>query len=97
MMAKWKQQAYGQKRPDIRNQEPPIGTQKAPIEERSRFWPDDKPVPETFRRHTVYPCPECRRVRLDNGGQAVVVRCLSDEFAYLTCRGCGHQWKLEIK
>jgi len=76
-----------ERKPDIFGlsvQEPPIEVQELDVQERSRFWPDSKPIPETFRRGSgvAYPCmnPEpgyCgdkpHRVWLDNGGRAVEV------------------------
>lgn len=60
-----------------------------------RYWPVEKPLPTAYHR-PPQPCPECRRVLLDNGGRAVKVAQTWGGFAYLACQGCGHRWKWRI-
>lgn len=71
-----------------------------------RFWPPERPLPTLYaRRKPPVPCPNCRRLLLDNLAQAVI--CLSlatpravngeiskKTFAYLKCKACGHNFKL---
>lgn len=80
----------------IQSQSPPIQTQQAPIETTEpdrRFWPEGKPMPEYYERPRV-PCPECRRVALDSGSQAVALEQSGKDMVYLRCRSCGHRWKM---
>lgn len=57
-----------------------------------RFWPEDKPMPETYDRRRPPPCPACRRVRLDDLGQAVARRAEERGTAYLHCKACGAEF-----
>lgn len=59
-----------------------------------RFWPDAKPLPETYYRRQTLPCPSCRRVLTDSNSCAAVVQGSTKEVAYLRCKVCGHTWKL---
>lgn len=78
-------------------------TQGRPILDRygqdRRFWPADRPMPDGYRkvRRGLQPCPRCRRVLTDDGGQAVVCRSSRDHMVFLRCRVCSAQWQLPVK
>jgi ribosome modulation factor len=76
--------------PEVRVQEPfvqsPPGT----------FLPADAPMPDTYRRRGPIPCERCRALLLPGLTQAVVVSSISDDFAYLWCRGCGLRFKRRL-
>ncbi len=75
--------------------DPPIQQQEAPLSERgARFWPDGEPMPTAFKRQALQPCPECRRVLMDDGGRAVAVASSAKDMAYFRCKVCGARWKL---
>jgi len=62
-------------------------------------WPKDKPLPThkvTHRREPM-PCPKCRRIRLDDGGQATVATTTEKLIAWFRCRACGHRFCMPIK
>ena len=79
--------------------EPPVSHQEAPIETREdvRFWPADRPMPDTYHRQQRQPCPECKRVHLENLSQAVIVTSIRDEIAYLLCRHCRHRGTVAVR
>lgn len=86
--------------------EPPYQIQEPPVEERQppeskrleQFWPAGEPLPQAWSRERRYqPCPECRRVRMDGGGQAVILRATDKDVVYLRCKACGHQWKMVVQ
>lgn len=92
----------------IKYQEPPVITPEVSIQTRETpspqktgnkngryHWPEGKPMPDTYSKN-IQPCPNCRRVLLDNMGQAVVLRSTRDGLAYFRCRACGHRWKLQV-
>ena len=83
------------KLPRIYRQELPIEAQHLPIEERKsdEFWPEEKPMPDTYLQHRL-PCPNCRRLRLTDGGRAARCKAIAHGVAYLRCAACGHEWKL---
>lgn len=81
--------------PAVQHHEPPIQAQEPPIEGRVKFWPNGMPMPETYGRRRV-PCPNCRRVFMDGGGQAVLCQSTSGGVAYLRCRVCGYHFKMEV-
>lgn len=60
-------------------------------------WPEKKPLPRVYRRGKITPCEKCRRLRLDDFGQAVVVmssRAYAHYYLYyLRCKSCGHRFK----
>jgi hypothetical protein len=61
-----------------------------------RFWPAGEPLPARYVRvqRQTLPCPECRRVLLDTGSQAVAVTSAPKSVTWFRCRACGHRWKL---
>lgn len=65
-----------------------------PQEQDRRYWPEDKPMPDSYRRRALYPCPECSRVLLDTLGVAVEVRSIQNGVAYMRCKSCGHRFKM---
>ena len=93
----------GPRYPGIEHQEPPVEHEDVEIEssvpERDdRYvWPDGKPLPATYLKLRPLPCPKCRRVRMDDMGQAVSTRAVNTGVAYLRCRICEHTWKLPIE
>ena len=64
-----------------------------------RFWPAGVPLPTEYRkaRRNTLPCPKCRRVLLDDGGQAVVCTSSGSGVAFFRCKACGERWKLGVK
>ncbi|HUW31238.1 MAG TPA: hypothetical protein VM223_06465 [Planctomycetota bacterium] len=64
-----------------------------------RFWPKDKPMPAAFRkvRREFLPCKRCRRILLDDGGQAVIVTSSGDKLVALRCRSCNHTFQLPVE
>jgi hypothetical protein len=61
------------------------------------FWPEGKPFPRTYQKRPQVPCPQCRRILLDDLGQAVVCKCTANGKAYLECRGCGNRFELALE
>jgi len=69
--------------------------QDPPLDDR-RYWPHDMPLPEVYQRQRI-PCPECRRLHLDDGWtQAVVAMSVRSDLAYFRCRGCEHRFKMVV-
>lgn len=66
---------------------------------KTRFWPDDKPLPKEVVQQGVLPCPKCRRTRLDDLSQAVVctVTLPRQRIKHFRCKACGERWKLPVK
>jgi len=62
----------------------------------SRLWPEGDTLPTTYQPRPKLPCPHCRRVLMDNGGQAVVAASVGQETAFLRCKSCGHRWQLPV-
>lgn len=60
------------------------------------FWPAGEPLPTELvaSRANMQPCPKCRRVLLDNGGQAVRVTSRPKGLRWFKCISCGETWKL---
>lgn len=61
------------------------------------LWPEKEPMPTYYRKPRALPCPSCRRVRLDCGGQACVTQRVGVGLAYLRCRQCSHRWSLPVE
>jgi hypothetical protein len=74
----------------------PGGAQARPLHP-SAVWPADKPLPTTYPRRRSTPCQLCRRLLTDHGGQAVTVRAIAGDVAYLSCRHCGEDFKLPVE
>ena len=84
--------------PPVTVQEPAMQTPAPPaISTPGNFWPEGKALPEVYRKPEPFPCLECRRVRLEGGARAVILLQTWQGFAYLECRGCGHQRKVRIE
>jgi len=87
--------------PEITQPEPPsLSTRAAlsppPAPSGRCFWPADKPLPTEYvrvQRRTI-PCPNCRRVLLDTGSQAVALTSAPQNVTWFRCRSCGHRWKM---
>lgn len=79
-----------------------VAVARVPVTESQRpriYWPEDKPMPDYYGRpkeRRLFPCPNCRRVLLDNLSQAVICRQTTDDFAYMRCKACGHKWKMAL-
>ena len=43
------------------------------------------------------PCPNCRRVRLDNLGQAVICTHAGDTLAFFRCKACDHRFQMPVR
>lgn len=64
------------------------------------YWPEHEPLPVVWmkaRRQRLLPCPKCKRVTLDNMGQAAACTHSGNGLAYFRCRACGHRWKLSVQ
>ena len=95
-MSRQQQQNQQRAAQRIQSQQPPIQAPGQVIETREpdrRFWPEGKPMPEYYERPRQ-PCPECKRVALDDGGQAVALAQSGKDVVYLRCKSCGHRWKM---
>lgn len=65
------------------------------IEERSTPASDETPR-EVYVRRRPMSCPRCSLTRLPTGNQAISVRSIVRDVAYLRCRSCGYQWSLPV-
>ena len=87
-------------KPPIENQTPAV-TPGVPDELTGdrRFWPPDKPMPGFWpkTRRILNPCPACKRILLDNGGQASICTSSGNDVAFFKCKACGHNWQLGIR
>lgn len=95
--------------PNVEAQEPQIQTpvavvvdlereidkQDMPLEDR-RFWPSNKPMPQTYKKRRQLPCPKCHRVLLDHGGQAAVCSHSGEDIAWFVCRACEYRWAMAV-
>ena len=73
---------------------PPLSERDGPL----RFWPLDVALPAGYvksHRRRV-PCRGCRRLFMDDGGQAVVCTHSRDEIAYFRCKECGHRFSMPV-
>lgn len=61
------------------------------------FWPEGEKLPRSHRRATRQPCRKCRRIFMDNGGQAVVLRQSTDKLADFRCKVCGETFSLPVE
>ena len=92
--------------PDLEVHTPPVVSQVQPVETVDvvtdsftlRFWPGDVAMPRTYKRRRPLPCPYCRRVRFDNGRQAVKVASGGPGGAcvYLECMACNKRWSAPV-
>lgn len=62
----------------------------------AHYWPDDKPLPTSVVKPRPVPCPACRRVRLDTGSPAAIVRTYKGGVCYMRCRACEHRFKMAV-
>ena len=79
---------------------PPIEQQETPplAERVPRSWPLEATLPRTYIKRRLLPCVRCRRILLDDGGQAVATTGIPrGDVAYLRCRGCGARWSLPVE
>lgn len=81
--------------------EPEIRTQTVQIQTRTpessrAFWPEGKDQPSVYVKRAPLPCKYCRRVLLPNLSQAVIVKALSTDRAYLYCKACQKTFTLPI-
>jgi len=90
--------------PLIEHQEPPIidhGGRPGCVQQGPdpRYWPASQPLPTAWPkvRRQRPPCPKCRRILLEDGGQAVVVTTSGHEVAFFRCKACGKRWQLPVK
>jgi len=56
-------------------------------------------MPQTFRKakRELVPCPKCRRILLDDTGQAVIVASSGAKLVALRCRACDHRFQLPVE
>lgn len=83
--------------PAIQTQTPRIEAQEVEIDR--YFWPKDKPLPKEYAKapRQIVPCPKCRRIFLDNMGQAVACKSSGADVAYFQCKACDHSFKLAVR
>lgn len=88
---------------EIHIPEPPVGREDppvtSPVTPDRRFWPLDRPTPTVWIRirRMPLPCPKCRRVLLDDGGQNSVCKGTHQTIAYFRCKSCQHVWKMKVQ
>jgi len=73
---------------------------KKALSQDPRFcWPKSKKLPQFVvkARRRPQPCPRCRRLRLDDGGQAVICTSSRQDIAWFRCQNCRHRWSLPVK
>lgn len=63
------------------------------------FWPAGKDLPTVHRvrRRELVPCPNCRRMRLDDTGTAIEPCGTKDAIAYFRCKACGHRFRMKVE
>lgn len=85
--------------PKIQHQEPPLDDRDVDARGDRRFWPADTPLPTVYVKPAPrqIPCRACRRVLLDDLGQAVVCTSSREDVAYFLCRGCGERFKMMVR
>lgn len=71
---------------EVQTRKPELATRKPELA---------KVVEDVYRRGV--PCPKCRRVMTDVGGQAVVIKVTANGFAYCVCKCCRGDFKLRHK
>ena len=68
---------------------------KVELPSKRNFWPKSEKMPtEYMPNRRIYPCPECNRVRLDDGGQNTITQKRMPEAVIFYCKSCGHRWML---
>jgi len=99
--AKKKRKYTRRAKPRIEHHDVAVETQDVAVDERvdPKFWPKGVPFPDSVvkLRPRFIPCPHCRRVRLDNGGQAVAVTSSGPDIVWFRCRACDTRFKLAVK
>lgn len=86
----------------IRSRVPEIRTGEVDYEIRSvndpRFFlPRDKPFPQVWVKFEPLPCINCRRIRMDHGGRAVMCKSSGAEVAFFQCKACDCVWQLPVR
>jgi hypothetical protein len=90
----------GTKRGSHVHLEPFIEHDEPELEERDRrYWPIGKALPMTYRkiRREPPPCPKCRRIRTDAGGQSAACISSGKDRAVFRCNLCNHRWQLGVE
>lgn len=59
-----------------------------------RFWPEGKPLPWRDGKGKEIPCPECRRVRMDDLGLACARIMTFEGIVILRCKCCGTKFEI---
>lgn len=82
--------------------DPPVdhGRHPLPPPERDRcFWPEGAKLPGFYykTRRQMVPCPGCRRLLTDDGGQAAICTSSGRLIVWFRCRCCDHRWQLPVK
>ena len=68
---------------------------KDDLPSKRNFWSKDLEFPKEYLpSKRLYPCPKCRRIHLDNGGQNSILQKRMPEAAIFYCKSCGHKWIL---
>lgn len=62
-----------------------------------QVWPADRPLPSHYLKPQPLPCSGCRRVRMPDGAQAVVLMAARETIVYLRCKACGHRYAMPIR
>ena len=68
---------------------------KEDLPSKRNFWPQDLEMPaEYLPSRRIYPCPSCKRVRLDDGGQNTIIKARDEKNVFMTCKTCNFKWSL---
>ena len=63
-----------------------------------KIWDKDIDMPTLYDKDRIlHPCQKCRRMRLDNGGQAVGIHARDEKGVFMRCKACGHVFELPHK
>lgn len=87
--------------PEIETQMPAVETIEPVIVERKEnpiiFFPSEMKMPTHHAKREIMPCPNCRRLRMDDMNQATACRSMQGDVAFYHCRACRHRWKMPIR
>lgn len=86
--------------PDEPAAEPVAPKSREPVGAELFYDPErDGPALQAYQTRRRYPCPKCRRVRLESGLAAVRLNSVHGCVAYMACRArdCKHTFKLPVE
>lgn len=75
---------------------PAVVTRQVAVTRPGNFLPPGAQLPTHYLKTSPVPCPKCRRILLDDSGQAVLQRYTFGDIVTLLCQACGHSWRLPI-